>query len=194
MGGDYPMLGWANDANFVFVSPEINMEILHSTLNTLSIKGTTVNLPALTYARRLKFPTNNTMTQLTLPSLVSASLGIAYCSALASVSLPSFTTFLYSDDLSEGTQGSYIKNNTSLTTLSLPALTDIDNSTIAIPTLDLSANAFPSTTVNYILHTLLTVTPAYRVTLNQTPPAPPTGQGVIDKQTLISQGNFIFTN
>jgi hypothetical protein len=28
----------------------------------------------------------------------------------------------------------------------------------------------------------------------QTPPAPPTGQGIIDKQTLLNAGNYVVTD
>jgi hypothetical protein len=58
-------------------------------------------------------------------------------------------------------------------------------------------NALPSTFINSFLNKLLTVAPAkdkYLFLSNQTPPAPPTGQGIIDKQTLINAGNSVYTD
>jgi hypothetical protein len=51
--------------------------------------------------------------------------------------------------------------------------------------------------VNEILHKLLsltTVTGNYYQLQNQNPPAPPTGQGLIDKQSLISMNNTVTTD
>ena len=58
-------------------------------------------------------------------------------------------------------------------------------------------NALPSTFINSFLNKLLTVAPAtgkYLSLDTQTPPAPPTGQGIIDKQTLITTGNSVSTD
>lgn len=58
-------------------------------------------------------------------------------------------------------------------------------------------NALTSATVNDILHKLLnftSVTGNYYQFQNQNPPAPPTGQGLLDKQTLISMNNGVITD
>lgn len=60
-----------------------------------------------------------------------------------------------------------------------------------------SFNALPSSQINAILHQLLSVSPSVPKTVlfkNQTPLAPPTGVGITDKATLISQGNNITTD
>jgi hypothetical protein len=44
---------------------------------------------------------------------------------------------------------------------------------------------------------MLTVSPAVAKNIqlgSQTPIAPPTGQGIIDKQTLINSGNTVYTD
>ena len=62
---------------------------------------------------------------------------------------------------------------------------------------DLSQNALSSTQVNTILHRMLSVTPltGKQINLsNQNPLAPATGQGIIDKTTLTTNGNTITTD
>ena len=191
--GDNPRFITINETNFTFSAPLINLGIINSNTNVLSFQGTTINLPSLTHARRLTF-TGNTMTQLTLPSLVSSELRITGCGALTSVSLPSLTTWMSSSQAGIN-NSSTISYNQNLSTLSFPALSYIDNSIVAYPALGIAGNAFSSATVNAILHQLLNVGPVYGVDLRlQHPPAPPTGQGIIDKQTLGAQGKNILTD
>jgi uncharacterized protein (TIGR02145 family) len=83
-----------------------------------------------------------------------------------------------------------INNSSSLTSLSFPSLTNNSN-------LNLNGNALTSNTVNSLLNKLLTVAPASGKNVyldQQTPPAPPTGQGLVDKQTLIVAGNQVVTD
>ncbi|MFY8214303.1 MAG: hypothetical protein ACOVKJ_07570 [Flavobacterium sp.] len=105
-----------------------------------------------------------------------------------------------------------IYSNPSLTSISLSALTSADNisitrnptlTSISLPALTsnygiyLSYNAITTNNINSLLNKLLTVSPTVQkyVGLNsQTPPAPPTGQGIIDKQTLINAGNTVSTD
>ncbi|TQM40120.1 hypothetical protein [Flavobacterium branchiophilum] len=54
-----------------------------------------------------------------------------------------------------------------------------------------------SNITNTILHQFITVFPVSGKQIEiggGQPPAPPTGQGIIDKQTLINQGNAVYTN
>jgi hypothetical protein len=63
--------------------------------------------------------------------------------------------------------------------------------------INLQYNALPSTVINGILNKLLTVMPATGKNISlggQTPPAPPTGQGITDKTTLINAGNNVSTD
>ncbi|MCL6462230.1 MAG: hypothetical protein I4O51_10215 [Flavobacterium micromati] len=58
-------------------------------------------------------------------------------------------------------------------------------------------NALPSPVINTILHQMLTIKPLnnkYIMMKNQNPVAPPTGQGVIDYDTLINKGNSVYTD
>jgi hypothetical protein len=105
----------------------------------------------------------------------------------------------------------YVSNNVALTSISLPQLTIIEGLSIAdsaltsisLPQLttsiyiSLCANALNSNTINSLLNKFLTVLPASNkaIYLNgQNPTAPPTGQGIIDKQTLINTGNTVVTD
>lgn len=112
------------------------------------------------------------------------------------------------------TENIYIENTTSLTTVDLSNLTKlmqiniINNSalsSILLPSLSfaywdihLEGNALPSSQINALLHKFLTLSTAgtakYIVLNQQTPPAPPTGQGITDKATLISAGWSVTTD
>jgi hypothetical protein len=76
----------------------------------------------------------------------------------------------------------------------LPQLASLGNVGAYI---NFSYNALNSNTINSLLNKFLTVLPASgkNITLSaQNPPAPPTGQGIIDKQTLINTGNTVNTD
>jgi len=84
-----------------------------------------------------------------------------------------------------------IYNNPLLTSISFPALTSMGYM------LNLSRNALPTSEINLLLNKILTVMPAtskYIVLNSQTPSAPPSGQGIIDKQILINAGNSVETD
>ena len=83
-----------------------------------------------------------------------------------------------------------IQDNLSLTFIGLPVL----NSCTGI---NFYGNKLPSSQINALLNKFLIVTPAtgkYIELSNQVPTAPPTGQGIIDKQTLINAGNNVYTD
>ena len=86
-----------------------------------------------------------------------------------------------------------IQTNPMLTSLELPSL----NSVPAYLGINLRYNALPSTVINSIINKMLTVTPTSGKSIElygQTPPAPPTGQGIIDKTTLENTGNGVNTD
>lgn len=129
------------------------------------------------------------LTSLSLPSL--ASIGTAgnvlftdQCASLTSLSFPSLVTV----------------NGTNIAGGTCPLLTSIDLSSL-LPNngilIDFSGCALPSTIVNHILARCV-ANPAYvtgTVTLQfQTPAAPPTGQGIADKATLIGRGVNVNTD
>ena len=100
---------------------------------------------------------------------------------MASISFPVLATV--SGELS-------ISDNLSLTSIGLPLLTSCNS-------IYFYGNKLPSSQINALLNKFLTVTPATgkHISLSgQTPPAPPTGQGIIDKQTLINAGNSVSTD
>jgi hypothetical protein len=83
-----------------------------------------------------------------------------------------------------------INFNPLLTSISFPALTSSSN-------LYLSYNALPTSKINSLLNKFLTVSPTVQKSIdlsNQNPLAPPTGQGLIDKQTLMNTGNGVNTD
>ena len=83
-----------------------------------------------------------------------------------------------------------IYSNPLLTTISFPALTYSRY-------IGLYGNALSIATINTLLNKMLSVLPSTGKDIylsGQTPPAPPTGQGLIDKQTLIDAGNTVYTD
>lgn len=136
-----------------------------------------------------------------LPSLTAAGftsgiLNVQGCAALSSISLPSLTTLYFPvATFNDGIITTRITGNTNLASLSFPSLTFLDNSESPYPTFLLKSNKLTVSTVDAILHQLLTVAPVYGVDLLQYPnSAHPSAQGQIDKQTLISQGKNIITD
>jgi len=109
-----------------------------------------------------------------------------------------------------------ISNNANLTSVNLtnliviynnfsiqanPVLTSIGFSSVnSIPAylgINFRYNALPSTVINSILNKMLNATPTSNkdIYLNgQNPPAPPTGQGIIDATTLNNTGNNVSTD
>jgi hypothetical protein len=84
-----------------------------------------------------------------------------------------------------------IQTNPNLSSIDLPSLTSIEFG------FNLRSNALTSSFINSFLNKLLTVTPStgkYVQLDHQNPPAPPTGQGLIDKETLNNSGNSVFTD
>ena len=62
---------------------------------------------------------------------------------------------------------------------------------------DMSRNKLSSTQVNYILNKFVNLSPPISYNylyLTQVPAAPPTGQGLIDKATLVARPNTVNTN
>ena len=84
-----------------------------------------------------------------------------------------------------------IRSNPFLKTIDFSSLTSIESD------FSLRNNSLTIAFINAILNRLVTITPAtekYIELSGQNPPAPPTGQGIIDKQTLVTAGNSVFTD
>lgn len=104
--------------------------------------------------------------------------------SLTSVSFPVLTKI----------QGLFCANNRLLTSISIPSLSFLSKTQ---GSLSFGKNALPSSQVNLILSTVINITPksgVYVELANQNPPAPPTGQGILDKATLIGRGTSVYTD
>jgi hypothetical protein len=169
-----------NITNFTLPSNLIRCEMLFiSEMNNLSI----LNFSSLdSNIYNFQISNNPLLTSISFPLITSISVysEISGNPSLTSISFPALTN----------APSFSVSNNALLTSISFPVLTS--NSGIY-----LQFNALTTTSINSLLHKMLTVSPTVlkNIFMNgQNPPAPPTGQGIIDKQTLINAGNSVFTD
>lgn len=168
----------------------IDLPILTTGYIELTGPLTTLNAPNLTNCGISI--TNSQLTSLNFQNLVSPGFGsidLINNTALTEVAFPALTNVL-----------SYfnIHSNTQLNTISIPTLSVLnpENSNYSFY-FKVSGNALPSSQINYLLNKLTTLNPNPGKTIdlsNQNPPAPPTDQGVLDVQTLISNGFEVLTD
>jgi hypothetical protein len=128
---------------------------------------------------------NSLVTNLSLPSLANGSIDVLGNSLLTSILFPQLTNC-------EGIMR--IQNNIQLNTIAFPILTTFTNLNDQI---SFSNNSLTSTSINYILNKIVNTTPLAGkniIVSGQVPIAAPTGQGLIDKQTLIDNGNSVYTD
>ncbi|PCH67387.1 MAG: hypothetical protein COC01_05925 [Bacteroidetes bacterium] len=129
------------------------------------------------------------LTTLDFPSLqtIGYSFEIFNDSSLVSINLPQL-------DSISNTQAFYIYYNPVLTSITHP-VTYLYSTDMVYYVIN---NALPSTQVNSILATLVAISPAPTnpslYIEGQNPSAPPTGQGITDKTTLISNGWTVTTD
>lgn len=166
---------------------------------------TTVDLSNFTNLIDLDISDNMALTNVNVSSLkvIYRYVDITDNKVISSLSFPALTTV--------GAMEIY--NNGNLISINFPLLTKTSGigtsynpklSFIGMPLLSstteeglgFSNNALPSSQINTLLNKFLTVTPAKKFIYlnNQTPLAPPTGQGIIDKATLINNGNSVTTD
>jgi hypothetical protein len=175
---------------------------------------TTVSLPALQFAENIYVDNNDQINGLNFQSLKAVgNLNLTSNQILTNIGLPQLQSVRYL----------YIVANNNVNSLSFPALTTAgliqifeNNNLSSIQLQNLSVfsevsppspsgynfvfnnNKLPTSQINTLLNKLVNLTPALsgaNIYLNrQTPLAPPTGQGLIDKTTLISRGNQVFTD
>ena len=159
---------------------------------------TSINLSSLTSCDSINL---GNISNLNLSSLTSCqTLGVSgitnftpptnlsNCNSLTIGGMPNLTSLSFPSLSSCESIG--ISDNPLLTSISFPAL--MSNSGIF-----LYGNALTTSNINSLLNKMLTVSPTDVKTIylrDQTPPAPPTGQGIIDKQTLINAGNSVQTD
>lgn len=144
---------------------------------------TTLNFNVLNYVSDIIISGNPSLSNIGFSDLENVYGGIQITNTNASsISFP---------DLSVIKQNVNITNNSNLTSVSMPSLTKCPI------TLVLQSNKLTSSVVNLWLAQLITLSPpsGTNIVLNkQTPPAPPTGQGISDKATLISNGLAVATD
>ena len=187
IGGEFKLYGVSSLTSLAFpmlhtLSGSILIEMDY--MNDINI--TNYSFPALTSCLNINgepgpgsLRLRNSLTA-TLNFSVLTSCNIIYLYKVSSLNFSSLASCSYIE----------IQYSPSLTSLSFPSLTNNSN-------LKLNGNALTSNTVNSLLNKFLTVAPASGKNINlfgQTPPAPPTGQGIIDKQTLIAAGNQVETD
>ena len=160
-------------------SLSINLSSLN-TCNSLGIANAgNLNLTSLTSCQSLNlYSISNFSPPTNLTSCIQLAIG-----SMPNLTSLNFTSLSSCADIS-------ISYNPLLASVSFPALTNSY-------TINLGSNALPTSKINLLLHQMLTVSPTVQKSIvlsSQAPPAPPTGQGVIDKQTLINAGNEVFTD
>jgi hypothetical protein len=157
----------------------INISSLN-TCNNINIGGSAnLNLSNITSCQSLNV---NNISNFTPPSNLTS------CNDLLIRDMPNLTSLNF-PSLSS-CEGISISYNPLLASVSFPALTNSSS-------IYLGSNALPTSKINSLLNKMLTVAPIsskYLNFSNQNPLAPPTGQGVIDKQTLINAGNTVITD
>lgn len=166
---------------------------------------TEINISGLTDILSIRIMNNTNLQSVVFNDLTEVIYGKVYFTdnnALENVSFPNL--------LKIASDGFSIHNCNNLNTLNLPLLqegniniTDSQLATISLPSLVrceslyLESNSLSSSTVNSLLNQFLNILPSSGKNLGlagQTPSAPPTGQGLIDKQTLIDNGNNVSTD
>lgn len=193
-----------------FALPSINFPQLQITTGLNIALGsllTSVNLPLVTNCS-FDLSSCPLLTSLTMPAFAAGSFAVSG-SGLTSIALPSLTACrnLYFMDNAQLTSVNFsnvqtisgtimVINNPALTTVVFPSVIAMGEGYYHLE-VQCQNNALTSETVNDILHKLLTftfVSGNYYQMNNQNPPAPPTGQGIIDKGTLVSMANTVITD
>lgn len=185
---------------------------LDSVPGSLALFGNTVlpsvAFPQLIKAGYLNIQNNSGIVSLSFPLLTRLDNTIATsmiigCPALTTISWPQLA-FAHPFD---------IENNNALTSFSCPSLatwaggsvtncanlTSVNIDALANLTGSISFNSdkLPSAQVNYVLHKLVLITPPVAnktFDLSQSIAAPPIGQGITDKATLVARPNTVITN
>ena len=145
-----------------------------------------LDLPLFSNSNSLSI-SRTAITQLTFPSLTTT--GVMYV-----VQNPVLTN-IYFPAMTSASQ-ILIDTNAQLNQIDFPVLNQI-NVVPGSTVLQFANCALPTASINYLLNKLLNASPStgkYIVLQNQNPPAPPTGQGIIDKQALIDAGNTVISD
>lgn len=177
-----------SDANTTSVSIPLLTD--NSTFALSNSLVTSLSLPSLKNNAGIGLFYNSILTTLSVPLLTTASdIQIAGNSSLVSLTFPSMTSIEYKIQ---------VNSNNLLSSVSFPILTSINpqNTNYGFY-FDLGMNSLPSSQINYLLNKLTMVNNNPNKTINlanQSTPAPPIGQGLIDKLFLINNGFTVITD
>ena len=186
---NFSNLKFCSDLN-IFACPSLNSIDLSSLIyltgsdpTIADTKLTTLNLNSLSYANQFSLLRNNLLTNVSLPSLNRADyIRLSENSQLLSVSMPALNSV----------QSIFINNNSNLSSIDISNLQNLGFIANFI------SNKLSSTQINTLINKFVNISPALTGKSfsfqNQNPPAPPTGQGLINKATLISKGNSVTTD
>ncbi len=171
----------------------------------------TISVPLLAYCKSIYIARNSSLGTLSFPSLtnITGKLTFVYDDLLTNVSFPILS--------SAGTFD--FTSNIALPSLSFPSLTKLTDSlngsgvfscpnlhSVTLNNLGIFKNtlfqvvnsSLPSSQVNYLLSKFVSINPPITnksiLLYQNTPLAPPTGQGISDKATLITNGNTVQTD
>lgn len=141
----------------------------------------TISFPLLEETERFILNKNWILSSLNLPKLSKTNglFYICYHPSLSQLPLPSLISF----------NSSVAISNNHINTISLPSFVNVNGSYI-----DLSHNLLNNENVNYMLSKFVNINSSTTYTLDLRNNAQPTGQGIIDKQTIINAGNTVFTD
>jgi hypothetical protein len=199
-------------ANNIFISSGSADFTSLRTANTMTINITVadVTFPALTKAFSL-LVASQTVSTISLPELkVIEYLTFTNTPNLINLSTPKLDTItqisisgtkvtsLAFPQLKVVKRGIAIISNRELTNITFPMLSGlVTDQTNSNNGLNLSLNKVPSEVINNILAKLVSLNPPIvrvEINLRQQPPAPPTGQGLVDKATLQARNYNVYTD
>lgn len=202
----FPSLKFLSGVAFIRNNAEltaINAPLLENANNAILFiennkKLSSINFSSLKTISMLRVRENHSITVISFPALNSiGSFAITQNNAITSVSLPLLSVL---GDSSLVPDGSFdfgiaaIDFNPNLSSITLGTLSKLGyNNNVSF-----GYNKLSSTQVNIILAKLVAINPTFsgvRIGVaGQTPSAPPTGQGITDKNTLIARGNSVDTD
>ncbi|MEO0037297.1 MAG: hypothetical protein RIQ59_508 [Bacteroidota bacterium] len=166
----------------------LNLPLLNSGAINTNCPLTTLNAPAIT---NCYISINNSqLTTLDFPNLTTSSVvELQNNNLLTNVSLP---------NLASVDAYFYIVSNPLLNAITIPSINSINpNFSNFSFYFNVTNNALPESQINYLLNKLASVNINTGKTIdlsNQNPAAVPTGQGIIDKQTLVNSGFLVITD
>lgn len=153
-----------------------------------NLKLVTINLNNLTEIyNNLIIGNNEKLSSILFPVLKTIhgfDFGIIDNLSLQSISFPQLSKV----------KGFSFRGNKILSSIDLPVLSTVYDGEAS---LNFNNNALSSSQVNVILSRILNISPVsgkYIQLQGQNPPAPPTGQGIVSKTTLVNRGNDVRTD